>query len=372
MSLRKYIIIITISAFVLLLIGALVYSQYYKVVDPYDYTEKSYYLLKYIYYSFAGGVGASIAFVLLKYLRINRKMILAYILIILTLLLHLLTTQMPFVFMISGRKYISFLHIKMKVSTITLILLLMAFLIIQQKLSMMSKYALFFLNGIGIIFVILVAVNGDSESTFIAALLFLYVLIRFCNNKLWMKLINAMIYCFMIGGYYIGIMLQNMQNISTWLNPYQDKLGKGYMKVQDFEIMKSASILGESSYHNTYSGEILPTILILFGWGVFILSLGILIFMLFHMLRMISRRSDRLSGRIDITITMYFFMKLLFCLLVFFNLLPFFQGGHLPFTGYGSELVIDILLLSFFINQDKNRLIHSNISGNIQNDFIRE
>ncbi|MBP1754021.1 MAG: Cell cycle protein [Firmicutes bacterium] len=365
MSQRKHAIIVTISAFVLLLIGAVVYSQYYKVVDLHDYTEKSYYLQKFIYYFFAGGVGAGIAFVLLSHLRINRKMILAYILIMLTILIQLLTTQMPFVSMISGRRYIRFLHINLEVSTITLILLLMAFLVIQQKLSIMSKYALFFLNGIGIIFVMLVAIDGDSENTVIAALLFLFVLIRFSNSKLWMKLINSMIYCFLIGGYYIGIMNQNMQNISTWLNPYQDKLGKGYMKVQDFEIIKSASILGKSPYHNTYSGEILPTILILFGWGVFILSLGILIFMLFHMFHMVSGKSGRLTGRIDITIAVYFLMKLLFCILVFFNLLPFFQGGHLPFIGYGSELVIDILLLSIFLNQFKNRAIH-NMSENIR------
>jgi cell division protein FtsW (lipid II flippase) len=348
LSQKKRTILITASVLALLLFGTVLYSQYGQVVSN-DFGEEFYYLRKYIFYYLIGGVGAIIVCSLLRYIKIEKKIVLAFIFIAIALLLNLVSTEVPFITQVSGEKYASFFYLRLKVTTITLLLLQIAFLLIQQKITRISKYSSFIMNGISILFVMVIAMGEDSENTFAAVLLFFALSLWENHGKVWMKVVNGFIYCFLVGSYYISVLLQNTQNISTWLNPYSDEFGKGYMKVQDFEIMKSALIFGRSSYHGTYSGEILPTILILYGWGMFAIILGIMVLMLLEMFRLCAAGAEGFRKRLMISITAYFTIKMLFCILVYFNLLPFYRGGHLSFVSYGSEVVVDITLLAIFL-----------------------
>lgn len=344
----KQITVIVVSMALLLLSGLIVYSQYSKVIHS-EYLGEYYYFEKFLIFMFLGILGAVVVYFLSSQIKTEKKILLAGILIAVTVVLNLLPSELPFLFSFSGSRYIELFFLRFKISTLNIIILLVAFAIIQGKLSANGRYTFPVMSGLSILFIMITAVDGSSGDVFIATLLFSAMLLWGNKKYTLIHMVSIAAYGAAIGGYYLFKLNQNIQYISIWMNPYEDALGKGYMKVQDFRIMKTALLLGRSSYTNAFSGEILPVILILFGWSVFAVILGVLLLMIWNMFSLASKIKGIFSKKLAFSITVYILIKVIFGFLVFFNLLPFFSSGHLPFVGYGAETVLDIVLMGIYI-----------------------
>ncbi len=349
----KQITVVAVSMALLLLCGLIVYSQYSKAIDS-KYVDEYYYFQKFMVYMLFGVLGAVAVYFLSFRIKIEKKILLACILIAITAALNLLPTELPFLFSFSGSRYIELFFIKFKISTLNIIILLFAFVIIQERLSANSRHTFPVMSGLGILFIMIIAVDGNAGDVFIATLLFSTLLLWGNRKHTLIHMVNIAIYVGIISCYYFFRLKQNIQYISIWLDPYQDALGKGYMKLQDFKIMKAAHLIGRSAYANEFSGEILPVVLILFGWSIFAVILGLLLLMIWNMFRLTSGIKGIFLKKLAFSITVYFLVKVIFCFSVFFNLLPFFGGGHLPFVGYGAEIVLDIILMGTYIRCCRN------------------
>lgn len=345
MQTRHMIRSILVPMLVLLIFGLGVYSRYPFLIRK-EYLGEYFYIkgyLKYIIY----GISTAVLFYFLS-LRIVCKnwLRLGCVLIGLALSIRLLSSQLPLIYLHSGSRYIELFFVRFRISTVLTVILLLALCIIAQQCS--TRWGLLLLSGLGLLFLVMIASEGSEGSTFVAVLLFLVILTTENSKDKLFKVIGIILYGVIIGGCYLAILINNSQYIALWKNPYADPLGKGYMKVQDFMIMKSALLIGKSQYNNTYSGEILPTILILFGWGAFIILLGILLLMQYSMYRLATKITEEYSKRMAFSVTAYFSVKTVFCVSTFLNILPFYSGGHLPFVGYGSEIIIDLFLLGVY------------------------
>ncbi|HHV13110.1 MAG TPA: FtsW/RodA/SpoVE family cell cycle protein [Clostridiales bacterium] len=345
----KKITVIVASAALLLLSGLFVYSQYSRVVNS-KYLDESYYFEKMLVYMLFGIIGAAAVYFLSPQIEIKKKMLLACILIAIAAALSLLPSELPFFFSVSGIRYIEVFFIRFRTSTLSIIILLFAFVLMQGKLPANSRYTFPIMSGLSILFIMIIAVDGNAGNIFIATLLFSAMLPWRKGKHTLIYMGSLAIYGVVIVGYYFLKLEQDIQNISVWMDPYQYAQGKGYMKIQDFEIMKTALLIGRSSYANKFSGEILPTILILFGWSVFAVILGLLLLMIWNMFRLTSGIEGIFSKKLAFSITIYILIKVIFCFLVFFNLLPFFSSGYLPFVGYGAEIILDIILMGIYIH----------------------
>ncbi len=346
MEMRKRITSISAAMLVLILFGFCIYSQYSVLIRK-DYLGEHYYIHRYLQYLLYGIITSAFCYYLsLRIVRV-RGILFVFILMGMVLCFKLLPSQCPLIFWHSGSKYIELFFVRYRISTWNTVILLLVLCIVSQLCS--TRWKLLLLSGLGLLFLMLIATEGNQGSTFIAAILFLLLLIREeTNNKLF-KVIGILSYGVITGGYSLIMLIEYPQYFTIWANPYSDALGKGYMKVQDFTIMKSALLFGNSQYNHTYSGEVLPTVLILFGWGAFVFLVGILLFLQYNMQLLATRINDELSKRTALSITAYFFIKTSFCVLTFLNILPFYEGGHLPFVGYGSELIIDLILMGVYL-----------------------
>ena len=360
MKKRQMMIIMELSI-TLLIFGAII-AYAYGDVSGKPYLEKYYVIKKYLLYCCCGLITSTLLFFISLKITKRNMLLLAYIIGGIGFLLNVFPSGNGLILKYGDLKYVNFFIVKEKLISINTILLLFLLLIINDLFQEKRKQEFLVISMINLFFSFLIAYNGNRGEIFAAHILFAILLIYISKEySEKYRTVILLVSILLIGGFHFYYMIRSGFNLGVWINPFLDPYGIGYMKIQDFHILKSARIFGRLPYSSRYSGEILPAILISYGWIALLLVLVVFFSLIFVMFHLAHRISAIFRRKMAFSITIYFLIKAIFCIFVFLNILPFYNGDHFPFIGNDAKIVIDLILMglycrSYYENEQKEKI----------------
>lgn len=269
-----------------------------------------------------------------------------------------------------ARNYISFLGISARISSIGMPFLIISYAGIAKKYCTGSLKNLVMILLMGVPSLALNLILLDTSRFCILFIVYSIIILTVIFNEDYKKskgtsllILGLEWLCSIsLGVFFIVTSPYKLQRLTTFLNPYADPEGSGYLFVKLKELWNSAKFIGDSgALVNQKNGEILNQMPNLesdfiftfisasMGWiaGVIILTiLAAVIIRLF----LSSRKLNDLYGKtVCIAICVVFALEVIINILMNLGYSPI-TGCGLPFISYGgSDIVSNALLMGVFL-----------------------